>query len=79
MNDCFVIPGLAGIGVIQNSISPYINYIRNITISRNTVYMSQSDACLRLNGVTNKNITISNNVFYCGNQSSIKATNDLTG
>ncbi|CAF5034736.1 unnamed protein product, partial [Rotaria sp. Silwood1] len=70
---------LAGIGVIQNSIYPAINYIRNITISRNTVYMSQADACLRLNGVTNKNITISNNVLYCGSQLSIKATNDLTG
>ena len=41
--------------------------------------MSRSDACLRLNGVANKNITISNNVLYCGHQLSTKATNDLTG
>ncbi|CAF0887780.1 unnamed protein product [Rotaria sp. Silwood1] len=78
-NNIVIIANLAGIGVIQNSIYPAINYIRNITISRNTVYMSQADACLRLNGVTNKNITISNNVLYCGSQLSIKATNDLTG
>ncbi|CAF3305744.1 unnamed protein product [Rotaria socialis] len=70
---------LAGIGVIQNSINPTIKYTRNITISGNTVYMSRSDACLRLNGVANKNITISNNVLYCGHQLSTKATNDLTG
>lgn len=70
---------LAGIGVIQNSMYPVVNAIRNVTINHNTVYMSQSDACLRLNGVTNKNITILNNVFYCGSQLSIKATADLTG
>ncbi|CAF4643586.1 unnamed protein product [Rotaria socialis] len=56
-----------------------INASINITISGNTVYMSRSDASLRLNGVTNKNITISNNVLYCAHQLSIKATNDLTG
>ncbi|CAF1285032.1 unnamed protein product, partial [Rotaria sordida] len=78
-NNIVINANLAGIGVIQNSINPAKNYIRNITISRNTVYMSQLDACLRLNGVTNNNIIISNNVLYCRNQPSIKATNDLTG
>ncbi|CAF4817056.1 unnamed protein product [Rotaria sp. Silwood2] len=78
-NNIVITANLAGIGVIQNSINPANNYIRNVTISRNTVYMSQADACLRLNGVTNKSITISNNVLYCKSQPSIKATNDLTG
>ncbi|CAF4061640.1 unnamed protein product [Rotaria sp. Silwood2] len=78
-NNIVITANLAGIGVIQNSINPAHNYIRNVTISRNTVYMSQADACLRLNGVTNKSITISNNVLYCKSQPSIKATNDLTG
>lgn len=77
--DCFLLIDLAGIGVIQNSIYPAINYIRNVTISHNTVFMSQSDACLRLNGLTNNNILISNNVLYCGNQKSITSTNNLIG
>ncbi|CAF2036540.1 unnamed protein product [Rotaria magnacalcarata] len=75
----FLLLDLAGIGVIVNSLYVNANYIRNITINHNTVYMSQADACLRLNSVTNKNITILNNIFYCVNQSSIKASNDLTG
>jgi hypothetical protein len=76
---CFLRIDLAGIGVIQNSIYPVVNYIRNITISQNTVFMSQADACLRLNGSTNNNILISNNVFYCGNQKSITSSTSLTG
>ncbi len=75
----FLVIDLAGIGVIQNSIYPIVKYIRNITISQNTVYMSQSDACLRLNGLTNNNILISNNVFYCGNQTSITSSSNLAG
>jgi hypothetical protein len=70
---------LAGIGVIQNSMYPAVNYIRNITISQNTVYMSQADACLRLNGLTNNNILIANNVFFCGNQKSITSAISLSG
>jgi hypothetical protein len=79
VNLCLILIDLAGIGIIQNSIYPVVNYIRNITISQNTVYMSQADACLRLNGVTNNNILISNNVFYCGNQKSITSSSSLTG
>ncbi|CAF3577728.1 unnamed protein product [Rotaria sp. Silwood1] len=78
-NNIVINATLSGIGVIENSIYPAINYIRNITISRNTVYMSKADACLRLNGVTNQSIIISNNVLYCGSQSSIKSTKALKG
>jgi hypothetical protein len=77
--DYFPLIDLAGIGVIQNSIYPVVGYIRNITISQNTVFMSQADACLRLNGLTNNNILILNNVFFCGNQQSITSSASLTG
>jgi hypothetical protein len=70
---------LAGIGVVRNSIYPAVGYIRNITINHNTVYMSLADACLRLNGLTNSNILISNNVLYCENQSSITSSVNLAG
>ena len=70
---------LAGIAVIQNSIYPAAGYIRNITIVGNTVYMSQADACLRLNGLTNNNILIANNVLYCGSQRSITSAINLSG
>ena len=41
--------------------------------------MSQADACLRLNGLTNNNILITNNVLYCGNQKSITSATSLAG
>lgn len=41
--------------------------------------MSLADACLRLNGLTNNNILISNNVLYCENQSSITSSVNLAG
>ncbi|CAF1026447.1 unnamed protein product [Rotaria sordida] len=78
-NNIVINANIAGIAVMQNSIYSVVNYIRNITINHNTVYMSKTDACLRLNGITNKNIVIMNNVLYCGSQPSIKASNDLTG
>lgn len=70
---------LSGIGVIQNSVYPAVNYIRNITIRHNTIYMSQADACLRLNSLTNNNILIANNVFFCGSQKSITSATNLAG
>ncbi|CAF4601950.1 unnamed protein product [Rotaria sp. Silwood1] len=78
-NNIVINANLAGIGVIQNSIYPVVGYIRNVTINQNTVYMSQADACLRLNGLTNNNILIANNVLYCGNQKSITSATNLAG
>ena len=70
---------LSGIGVILNSVYPTVNYIRNITIRHNTVYMSKTDACLRLNSVGNNNIIVGNNVFFCGSQKSITSASNLAG
>jgi len=78
-NNVVINANLAGIGIIQNSIYPAVGYIRNVTISHNTVYMSKADACLRLNGVTNNNILITNNIFYCGSQKSITSATNLSG
>ena len=41
--------------------------------------MTQADACLRLNSVTNKDIIIFNNVFFCDKQKSITSSNSLAG
>ncbi|CAF2527896.1 unnamed protein product [Rotaria sp. Silwood2] len=79
INNIVINANLAGIGVIQNSVYPVVGYIRNITINQNTVYMSQADACLRLNGLTNNNILIANNILYCGNQKSITSATNLAG
>ncbi|CAF1191045.1 unnamed protein product [Rotaria magnacalcarata] len=76
-NNVIFSANLAGIGVTQNSVYPAVGYIRNVTISHNTVYMSAADACLRLNGATHSNILIANNVFYCGNQPAITAVTNL--
>ncbi|CAF2041798.1 unnamed protein product [Rotaria magnacalcarata] len=78
-NNIIINANLAGIGIIQNSVYPTVGYIRNVTINHNTVYMSQADACLRLNSVTNNNIIIANNVLYCGNQKSITSATNLAG
>jgi len=41
--------------------------------------MTQADACLRLNSVTNKDIIIFNNVFFCDKQKSITSSSSLIG
>jgi hypothetical protein len=77
-NNIVINSNYSGIAIIPNQVQPGKN-IRDITIKDNTVYLSLSDACLRLNSPTTQGFIIANNVFYCDTQYSITSATNLAG